>query len=127
MRVSDLVRNYIRTNVIPAYLPAVTWNEDQSPYDAENSKIIFTKQTGRAVDAYVRQADVEILLFSAKNANLTDLDSLLTEVETVVEYIKANFVITQYLRMSITQDVTGPYNTSQNRYFYRISVLTVSE
>ena len=59
MRVSDLVRNYIRANVIPAYLPAVTWNEDQSPYDIENSKIIFTKQTGRAVDAYVRQADVE--------------------------------------------------------------------
>ena len=127
MRVSDLVRDYIRTNVIPAYLPAVTWNEDQSPYDTENSKIIFTKQTGRAVDAYVRQADVEILLFSAKNANLSDLDSLLTEVEAVVEYIKANFVITQDLRMSITQDVTGPYNTSQNRYFYRMSVLTVSE
>jgi hypothetical protein len=127
MRVSDLVRDYIRTNVVPTYLPAITWNEDQSPYVSENAKIIFTKQMGRAVDAYVRQSDVEILLFSAKNANLSDLDSLFADAETVLEYIKANFVITEDLRISITQDVTGPYNTSQNRYFYRISVLTVSQ
>jgi hypothetical protein len=127
MRVSDLVRDYIRINVVPTYLPAITWNEDQSPYVSENAKIIFTKQMGRPVDAYVRQSDVEILLFSAKNANLSDLNSLFNDAETVLEYIKANFVITEDLRISITQDVTGPYNTSQNRYFYRISVLTVSE
>jgi hypothetical protein len=127
MRVSDLVRNYIRDNVVPAYLPAVTWNEDQSPYVSENSNIIFTKQTGRAVDAYVRQADVEILLFSVKNANLNVLNSLFADAELVTEYIKANFVITENLRISITQDITGPYNTAQNRYFYRISVLTYSE
>tara|TARA_R110000782_G_scaffold185708_1_gene275802 strand:+ start:46 stop:429 length:384 start_codon:yes stop_codon:yes gene_type:complete len=127
MRVSDLVRDYIRTNIAPSYLPAITWNEDQSPYDNENAKIIFTKQTGRAVDAYVRQADVDILLFSAKNANLSDLDSLYADAELVIEYIKANFVISEDLRITITQDITGPYNTSQNRYFYRLSVLTYSE
>jgi hypothetical protein len=85
MRVSDLVRDYIRINVVPTYLPAITWNEDQSPYVSENAKIIFTKQMGRPVDAYVRQSDVEILLFSAKNANLSDLNSLFNDAETVLE------------------------------------------
>ena len=127
MRVSDLVRDYIRSNIATAYLPAITWNEDQSPFDSENAKIIFAKQTGRAVDAYVRQADVDVLFFSAKNANLSDLNDLYADVELFIEYIKTNFVITADLRITITQDVTGPYNTAQNRYFYRLSVLTYSE
>lgn len=127
MRVSDLVRDYIRTNIATSYLPAITWNEGQSPFINDDSNVIFTKQTGRSVDAYVRQADVEVLLFSKKNSSLVDLNNLSADAEAVLEYIKSNFAISENLRISITQDVTGPYNTSQNRYFYRMSVLTYSE
>ena len=127
MRVSDVVRDYIRLNTAADYLPAVTWNEDRSPFDSQTGKIIFTKQTGRPVDAYVRQADVEILLFSVQNANNEDLNALYNDAETITEYIKANFAINDDLRITVTQDVTGPYITAQNRYFYRISVLTYSE
>jgi hypothetical protein len=126
MRISDLVRDYLILNIVPNYVPAITFSEERPPFISAE-KIIFTKQTGRPVDAYVRQFDVEILLFGVQNANNEDLDSLFDDAELVLEYIKTNFVINEDLRMTITQDVTGPYITAQNRYFYRISVLTYSE
>ena len=103
------------------------WQEDQFPFNNANDKIILTKQDGRAVDAMIREHSVDILMFSVQNSGGAELSALYDEAESAVQYIKQNFIVNDDLKFTITQDLSGPYQTGQNRYFYRFSVLTYSE
>ena len=125
IRHADEVRDFIRTNALPTYNPAIQWDETLSPFDID-SPIIYCRQEGRSVDAFVRQVDVTVYLFSGLNATLAELDQLYTDAVAALEYIKANYNVTDGIRATVTQDVMGEYRTGQNRRYYTFSVLCYS-
>jgi len=127
MRVSDLVRQFIVDNVAGDFEQAAMWQEDQFPFNNPDDKIIFTKQSGRAVDAFTREIDIDVIMFSKQNSAGAELTALYDDAEAALRYAKDNFSPSDDLRLTITQDVTGPYQTGQNRYFYRFGFLTYSE
>jgi hypothetical protein len=127
VRISDLVRQFIVDNVATGYSQAAMWQEDQFPFNNANDKIILTKQDGRAVDAMIREHSVDVLMFSVQNSDGADLDALYDDAEAALAYVKSNFIVNEDLKFTITQDLSGPYQTGQNRYFYRFTLKTYSE
>lgn len=125
IRHADEIRTFIRDNALPAYNPAIQWDETLPPFDID-SPIIYCRQEGRSVDAFVRQVDVTVYLFSGLNATLAELDQSYTDAVAALEYIKANYNVTDGIRATVTQDVRGEYRTGQNRRYYTFSVLCYS-
>lgn len=125
IRHADEIRDFIRDNALPTYNPAIQWDETLPPFDID-SPIIYCRQEGRSVDAFVRQVDVTVYLFSGLNATLAELDQLYTDAVAALEYIKANYNVTDGIRATVTQDVMGEYRTGQNRRYYTFSVLCYS-
>jgi hypothetical protein len=125
IRHADEIRTFIRDNALPSYNPAIQWDEILPPFDTD-SPIIYCRQEGRSVDAFVRQVDVTVYLFSGLNATLAELNQLYTDAVAALEYIKANYNVTDGIRATVTQDVMGEYRTGQNRRYYTFSVLCYS-
>jgi|13_taG_2_1085334.scaffolds.fasta_scaffold57044_2 hypothetical protein len=127
MRVSDLVRQFIIDNVATTYKGAAIWREDQYPFNNSGDKIILTRQSGRSVDAMIREFDVDVMMFCAVNSGGAELSALYDDAENALSYMKDNFIVNEDLKLTITQDVTGPYQTGQNRFYYRFSFLAYTE
>lgn len=125
IRHTDEIRNFIRDNALPSFNPAVEWDESKPPFNFDDP-IIYCRQEGRAVDAFVRQVSVTVYLFSGKNATLAELDQLYTDAVSALEYAKANFNVTDGIRITVTQDIMGEYRTGQNRRYYTFQVLCYS-
>ena len=125
VRHADEIRNFVRDNALPTYNPAVIWDESTAPFNVDEP-IIYCRQEGRAVDAFVRQVSVTVYLFSGKNATLAELDQLYADAVTALEYAKANFNVTDGIRITVTQDIMGEYRTGQNRRYYTFQVLCYS-
>ena len=49
------------------------------------------QQDGRAVDAYVRRIDVDVILFSPVNADSTEFQAVENDAIAALQYVKANF------------------------------------
>lgn len=132
IRQSDLVRDWLKTftdTLSRTYNPAVHWQEDKPPFnkDYKSSGVLYCSQDGLAVDAFVRQANVEVLMFGPVNGEASDLSNLYQDVTETLEYIKSNWDIEDDLQVSVSQDVTGPFWTGQNRQYYRFGILTYAE
>lgn len=132
VRQSDLVRDWLvafTDTLARDYFPAVAWQEDTAPFNEKykSSGVIYCSQEGIPVDAFVRQVNVNIFMFSPMNSSQSDLNNLFQDATETLEYIKQNFDINTDLLASVSQDVTGPFWTAQNRRYYRFSVLTYSE
>jgi len=125
IRHADELRDFIRTNALPTFNPAIEWDETRAPFKTD-APVIYCRQEGRAVDAFVRQVDVTVYLFSGLNATRADLDQLYTDAVAALEYCKANFNVTDGIRITITQDIMGEYRTGQNRRYYTFRVLCYS-
>lgn len=125
VRHADEIRNFVRDNALPTYNPAVIWDESTAPFNVDEP-IIYCRQEGRAVDAFVRQVSVTVYLFSGKNATLAELDQLYADAVTALEYVKTNFNVTDGIRITVTQDIMGEYRTGQNRRYYTFQVLCYS-
>ena len=131
IRQADGVRDYLSAwiigNLTRTYNPSVQWDEKDAPFTDKNNGVLYCQQSGLPVDAYVRQSSVEISMFGKANAERADQDNLFNDATLALEYIKANPNINENLIATVTQDVTGPFYTKQNRIYYRFSVLTFSE
>lgn len=127
MSLAKVVRDFLVASPLSSYSPTAMWREDQQPFTTKTSSILLTTQQGRAVDAYVRQIDVDVLLFSPVNADGTAFQTVESDAITALQYIKANFRTGADELFSVTQDVTGPYQTAQGRIYYRFSLVTFSE
>ena len=132
IRQADSVRDWLKTftdTLGRTYNPAVQWQEDRPPFNKDYNKsgVLYCSQTGLGVDAFVRQVSVNVYMFGPVNATESDLNNLLQDVTETLEYIKANFNIDPDLRVSVSQDVSGPLWTGQNRQFYTFGMLTHSE
>lgn len=125
IRHADEIRDFIRTNALPAYNPAIEWDESIEPFTID-APIIYCRQEGRPVDAFVRQVSVTAYLFSGLNATKQELDSLYSDAVSALEYVKANFNVSDGIRITVTQDVMGEYRTGQNRRYYTFQVLCYS-
>lgn len=125
IRHADEIRDFIRTNALPAFNPAIQWDESAAPFNIDEP-IIYCRQEGRPVDAFVRQVSVTVYLFSGLNATIAELDQLYTDAVAALEYVKANFNVTDGIRATVTQDVMGEYRTGQNRRYYTFQVLCYS-
>ena len=125
IRHADEIRDFIRTNALPAFNPAIQWDESAAPFNIDEP-IIYCRQEGRPVDAFVRQVSVTVYLFSGLNASIAELDQLYTDAVAAIEYVKANFNVTDGIRATVTQDVMGEYRTGQNRRYYTFQVLCYS-
>ena len=127
MSLSKSVNDFLIATPLAAYSPAGMWREDQEPFKTKTNKVLLTKQQGRAVDAYVRQIDVEVILFSVVNADATEFEAVENDAIAALQYVKANFRTSSDQLLSVIQDVTGPYHTAQGRIFYRFGLTTFSE
>lgn len=125
IRHADVIRDFIRTNALPAYNPAIEWDEATEPFTIDES-IIYCRQEGRPVDAFVRQVSVSVMLFSGKNATKQELNALFNDAVAALEYVKANFYVGDGTQITVTQDVMGEYRTGQNRRYYTFQVLCYS-
>lgn len=125
IRHADEIRDFIRTNALPAFNPAIQWDESAAPFNIDEP-IIYCRQEGRPVDAFVRQVSVTVYLFSGLNATIAELNQLYTDAVAALEYVKANFNVTDGIRATVTQDVMGEYRTGQNRRYYTFQVLCYS-
>lgn len=126
IRHSDEVRNYIRDNALASYQPAAAWQEDEPPFSSLDNSIIYCRQEGRPVDAFVRQMSVDVYLFSKQGATVSDMDALFNDAVTALEYVKANPNLGDDVKLTVTTDVTGEFYTGQNRRYYRFQVLCYS-
>lgn len=127
MILAKAVNDFLIAGPLSAYSPSGMWREDQEPFKTLSNSILLTKQTGRQVDAYVRQIDVEVFLFSASNADAAVFQSVESDAETALLYVKNNFRTSDNKLFSITQDVTGPYHTAQGRIYFTFRLVTFSE
>ena len=132
IRHADLIRNYVRDNVLTTYFPSVKWDESDRPFTDLTSKIVYCRQEGLAVDAFVRQVSVDIYLFSKQGANSSDMNALYDDAVTALEYLKANPNVDNggvlgTTKISVTSDVTGEFYTGQNRLYYRFSIMCMSD
>ena len=126
----DLVRDTIRTNVLPTYLPAIMWDESEQPFQNSESNIILARQEGRTVNAFIRVHDVQVWLFSKAGADIGDANTLFNDANLACDYIMSvNLVLSnadEGKAPLIIEHVTGPYRTNENRYFYRFTVRVLS-
>lgn len=126
----DLVRNTIRTNVLPSYLPAIMWDESEQPFQNKDSNIVLARQEGRTVNAFIRVHDVQVWLFSKANADIGDANTLFDDANLACDYIMStNLVLSsadEGKAPLVIEHVTGPYRTNENRYFYRFTVRVLS-
>lgn len=127
MSLSKAVNDFLIATPLAVYSPAGMWREDQEPFKTKTNKVLFTRQQGRPVDAYVRRIDVDVILFSVVNANATEFQSVENDAIAALQYVKANFRTASDQLLSVTQDVTGPYHTAQGRIYYRFGLTTFSE
>lgn len=125
IRHADEIRDFIRTNALPDYNPAIEWEESTAPFTIDEP-IIYCRQEGRSVDGFVRQVSVDVHLFSGLNITNQELSQLYDDAVAALEYIKWNYNVTDGIRATVTMDVTGPYYTGQNRRYYRFQVLCYS-
>lgn len=125
IRHADAIRDFIRTNALPTYNPAIEWDEATEPFTIDEP-IIYCRQEGRPVDAFVRQVSVSVMLFSGKNATKQELNTLFNDAVAALEYVKANFYVGDGTQITVTQDVMGEYRTGQNRRYYTFQVLCYS-
>lgn len=125
IRHADVIRDFIRTNALPTYNPAIEWDEATEPFTIDEP-IIYCRQEGRPVDAFVRQVSVSVMLFSGKNATKQELNTLFNDAVAAIEYVKANFYVGDGTQITVTQDVMGEYKTGQNRRYYTFQVLCYS-
>ncbi len=125
IRHADVIRDFIRTNALPTYNPAIEWDESTEPFTLDDP-IIYCRQEGRPVDAFVRQVSVTVYLFSGKNATKQELNTLFNDAVAALEYVKANFYVGDGTQITVTQDVMGEYRTGQNRRYYTFQVLCYS-
>ena len=129
-RPMDLVRDHIRDNVLPAYLPSIMWDESEQPFTNKDAKIIFAKQEGRQVNGFIRVHDVQVWLFSTAGADIGDANTLFNDANLACDYIMStNMILTDAdsgKAPLIIEYVTGPYKTNENRYFYRFTVRVLS-
>lgn len=125
IRHADVIRDFIRTNALPTYNPAIEWDEATEPFTIDEP-IIYCRQEGRPVDAFVRQVSVSVMLFSGKNATKQELNTLFNDAVAALEYVKANFYVGDGTQITVTQDVMGEYRTGQNRRYYTFQVLCYS-
>lgn len=126
----DLVRDTIRTNVLPSYLPAIMWDESEQPFQNKESNIILARQEGRTVNAFIRVHDVQVWLFSKAGADIGDANTLFDDANLACDYIMStNLVLSsadEGKAPLVIEHVTGPYRTNENRYFYRFTVRVLS-
>ena len=123
IRHSDLIRDYVRDNVLPAYNPAITWSEDKQPFTMLDEPIIYCRQQGRGVDAFVRQVSVDIYIVSPSSWDNTTINDTFDDALLALEYLKANPRVTDECLITVTNDVTGEYHTAQGRINYRFTVM----
>ena len=127
MRIADLVAQFIIDNVSTEYKYATMWSDDLYPFNDPDNKVILVRQSGRPVDAMIREHDVEVTMISKVNSEGAELTALYDDAEAALSYIKANFIVNDDLKFTITQDVTGPNQVGTNRFYYRFAVKTYSE
>ena len=127
MRIADLVAQFIIDNVSTEYKYATMWSDDLYPFNNPDNKVILVRQSGRPVDAMIREHDVEVTMISKVNSEGAELTALYDDAESALSYIKANFIVNDDLKFTITQDVTGPNQVGTNRFYYRFAVKTYSE
>ena len=129
-RPMDLVRDHIRDNVLPAYLPSIMWDESEQPFTNRDANIIFTKQEGGQVNGFIRVHNVQVLLFCKAGADIGDASTLFNDANLACDYIMStNMILTDAdsgKAPLIIEHVTGPYRTNENRYFYRFTVRVLS-
>jgi hypothetical protein len=129
-RPMDLVRDHIRNNVLTTYLPSVMWDESEQPFTNKDASIIFARQEGRQVDAFIRVHDVQVWMFSKAGADIGDSNTLFNDANLACDYIMStNMILTDAgsgKAPLIIEHVTGPYRTNENRYFYRFTVRVLS-
>lgn len=127
MRIADLVAQFIIDNVSTEYKYATMWSDDLYPFNNPDNKVILVRQSGRPVDAMIREHDVEVTMISKVNSEGAELTALYDDAESALSYIKVNFIVNDDLKFTITQDVTGPNQVGTNRFYYRFAVKTYSE
>jgi hypothetical protein len=129
-RPMDLVRDHIRNNVLTTYLPSVMWDESEQPFTNKDASIIFARQEGRQVDAFIRVHDVQVWMFSKAGADIGDSNTLFNDANLACDYIMSTNMILADSDSGkaplIIEHVTGPYRTNENRYFYRFTVRVLS-
>tara|TARA_R110000851_G_C12871558_1_gene545019 strand:+ start:54 stop:458 length:405 start_codon:yes stop_codon:yes gene_type:complete len=126
----DLVRDHIRNNVLTTYSPAIMWDESEQPFTNKDSSIILARQEGRSVNDFIRVHDVQVWVFSKAGADIGDASTLFNDANLACDYIMSvNLVLAdadQGKAPLVIEHVTGPYKTSENRYFYRFTVRVLS-
>jgi len=124
-RPADDIRMLLINEVLTGYLPAIQWNEDESPFTLSGDKILLTRQSGQASDEDIRELIVECWLFSKVNATKSDLNNLFNDATAAMAYTLTNYAVGSIIGISVIEDVTGPFNTGQNRKFFRFTLRTL--
>jgi hypothetical protein len=124
-RPSDLIRTKLITDYLTGYLPAHIWDDAISPFTLPDSKILLTRQSGLPSNDEIRRLSVECWLFSKINPKNSDVDALFDDATTAMSALLTDYTAGGIFGISVTEDVTGPFLTGQNRNFYRFSLQTL--
>lgn len=124
-RPSDLIRTKIITEVLPNYLPAMIWDESAAPFTSLDNSIFLSRQAGQSADEDIRELIVECWLFSKTNASNANVSALFDDATAAMSHLLTDYTAGGIFGISVIEDVTGPFQTGQNRKFYRFTVRTL--
>lgn len=125
---ADLVRDYIVENVLTGHVPAILFDESAAPFTTTSNKVVHVRQDGRTISSFTREHDCQVSVFSVANGSMRDLEGARDDAQLAA---KALFdiirVVPAVANSFLTEDVTGPYMTSTNRFYYRFTIRVLSE
>src|SRR5690606_34929894 len=111
--------------LLTGYLPADMWREDVSPFALDN-KIVLTRQEGGISDNVIRRHNVTVMVFTGINATNAERKQALDDASLLLRYFLTNYTTDSIIDIEPVVDVSGPFQTGQNRYLYQFTVSTKS-
>lgn len=110
---------------LPTYYPADIWQEDASPFNLDNP-IILTRQEGGISDNVIRRHNVTVMVFTSQNSGNRERQEARNDASELLRYFLTNYTTDSIMDIEPVADISGPFQTAQNRYLYQFTVSTKS-
>ena len=113
----DLILTHIGAH-LTGYDKAIMWDEEQAPFTTLTNSIIAVRMQGLATDTQdIRMSECEVHLFSPANSSMAQAEQLYIDATSAYDYCMTNYQPSNDINaFELTQDITGPYRTPQNRF-----------
>lgn len=125
-RVDDVVRDFLVAGTLSTYTPAVYWDDTEEPFESFE-RIVMVRADGQARDGQLNQAYCEVFLFSKKDSEVSEINSLKVDAYlSRAALYTANEIATGVKVTHQVTDVSSPLKTASGRFLIKFTVRVIS-